>query len=81
MSKFNKQDTVRLVRCSDRFMQADRRNIGKQGVISDVIREGGMVYFEVSFPNGTCDHVESQGMEIVRRASRKSGKREAVEHA
>lgn len=76
MSKFNKQDTVRLVRCSDRFMQADRRNIGKQGVISDVIREGGMVYFEVSFSNGTCDHVESQGMEIVRRASRKSSKRE-----
>lgn len=75
-TKVNRGDSVRLVRCSDRFMQADRRNIGKQGVISDVIREGGMVYFEVSFPNGTCDHVESQGMEIVRRASRKSDKRE-----
>jgi hypothetical protein len=78
MSKFNKQDVVRLVRCSDRFMQADRRNIGKQGTITDVIREGGMVYFEVTLANGSCDHVEAQGLEIVRRCTRKSHKREEL---
>lgn len=79
MSKFNKQDTVKLVRCPTKFMQAERRNIGKQGTITDIIREGGLVYYEVSFSNGTCDHVEAAGMQILQRCTRKSTKRETLE--
>lgn len=78
MSKHNKGDTVRLVRCADKFMQADRRNIGKTGEITDVIREGGLVYFEVSFKNGSCDHVEAAGMQTVSRAERRTNKREEL---
>lgn len=78
MSKFNKQDTVKLVRCNDKFMQAERRNIGKNGTITDIIREGGLTYYEVSLSNGTCDHVEAAGLQIVRRCTRKSTKREEL---
>lgn len=81
MSKFNKQDTVRLVRCSDKYMQADRRNIGKVGTVTDIIREGGMVYFEVTLANGSCDHVEAAGMDVTKRAGRTSNKRTEVEYA
>ena len=78
MSKYSKQDKVRLVRCSTKWMQAERQNIGKVGLISDIIREGGMVYFEVTLPNGSCDHVEAAGLEIVSRAKRVSTKREEL---
>lgn len=80
-TKVNKGDSVRLVRCSDRFMQADRRNIGKIGVVSDIIREGGLTYFEVTLPNGSCDHVESAGLDVTKRAKRASSKREVPDHA
>lgn len=78
MSKFNKQDTVRLVRCSDKYMQADRWNIGKVGTVTDIIREGGMVYFEVTLANGSCDHVEAAGLDVTKRAGRTSTKREVL---
>ena len=81
MSKFNKQDSVRLVRCADKYMQADRRNIGKHGIITDVIREGGMVYFEVTLANGSCDHVEAAGMDMLKRAQRATNKRDEVVYA
>lgn len=81
MSKFNKQDTVRLVRCADKYIQADRRNIGKVGTVTDIIREGGMVYFEVTLANGSCDHVEAAGMDVTKRAGRTSNKRTEVEYA
>lgn len=81
MSKFNKQDTVRLVRCSDKYMQADRRNIGKSGVVVDVIRDGSLVYFEVKLDNKCIEHCEAQGLTMQRRAVRKTSKREEVAYA
>ena len=80
-TKVNKGDSVRLVRCSDRFMQADHRNIGKVGTVTDTIREGGMVYFEVTLANGSCDHVEAAGLDVTKRAGRTSNKRTEVEYA
>lgn len=81
MSKFNKQDTVRLVRCADKYMQADRRNIGKSGVVVDVIRDGSLVYFEVELDNKRIEHCEAQALTMQRRAVRKSSKREEVAYA
>lgn len=81
MSKFNKQDTVRLVRCADKYMQADRRNIGKSGVIIDVIHDGSLVYFEVELDNKRIEHCAAQGLSMQRRAVRKSSKREGVAYA
>lgn len=81
MSKFNKQDTVRLVRCADRYIQADRRNIGKSGVVVDVIRDGSLVYFEVELDNKRIEHCEAQGLSMQRRAVRKSSKREEGAYA
>lgn len=80
-TKFNKQDTVRLVRCADRYMQADRRNIGKSGVVVDVIRDGSLVYFEVELENKRIEHCEAQGLSMQRRAVRKSSKRDEVAYA
>lgn len=78
MSKVNKGDSVRLVRCSDRYMQAERRNIGKVGVVSDVIRDGSVTYFEVTLPNGAWDYVEAAGLDVTKRAKRVSNKRNEV---
>lgn len=80
-TKFNKQDTVRLVRCADKYMQADRRNIGKSGVIVDVIRDGSLVYFEVELDNKRIEHCEAQALTMQRRATRKPTKREEVAYA
>lgn len=81
MSKFNKQDTVRLVRCADMYIQADRRNIGKSGVVVDVIRDGSLVYFEVELDNKHIEYCEAQGLSMQRRAVRESSKREEVAYA
>lgn len=78
MSKYNKGDTVRLVRCADKYMQADRRNIGKSGVIVDVIRDGSLVYFEVELDNKRVEHCEAQALSMQRRATRVSSKRAEV---
>lgn len=78
MSKFSKDDTVKLVRCADRFMQAERRNIGKTGRIVEVVRDGSLTYFTVQLPNGTEDTAEAQGLSIVSRAVRQSSKREVA---
>lgn len=81
MSKFNKQDTVRLVRCADKYMQADRRNIGKSGVVVDVIRDGSLVYFAVELDNKRIEYCAAQALSMQRRAVRKSSKREEVAYA
>lgn len=78
MSKFSKDDSVKLVRCADRFMQADRRNIGKVGTIVEVVRDGSLTYFVVQLTNGTEDTAEAQGLSIMARAVRKSNKREVA---
>ena len=78
MSKYNKGDTVRLVRCADKYMQADRRNLGKSGVIVDVIRDGSLVYFEVELDNKRVEHCEAQALSMQRRATRVSSKRAEV---
>lgn len=81
MSKFNKQDTVRLVRCADKYMQADRRNIGKSGVVVDVIRDGSLVYFEVELDNKRIEHCEAPALSMQRRATRATSKRDEVAYA
>lgn len=81
MYKFNKGDTVRLVRCADKFMQADRRNLGKSGVITDVIRDGSLVYFEVTLDNKRTEHCEAPALSMQRRATRATLKRDEVAYA
>lgn len=76
MSKVNKGDTVRLVRAADRFVQADRRNIGKHGEVTAVVRDGGLTYYEVTLSNGQVDHAEAPALTMVRRCTRTSSKRE-----
>ena len=81
MSKYNRGDTVRLVRCADKYMQADRRNLGKSGVIVDVIRDGSLVYFEVELDNKRVEHCEAQALSMQRRATRSTDKRLEVQYA
>lgn len=81
MSKYNKGDTVRLVRCADKYMQADRRNLGKSGVIVDVIRDGSLVYFGVELDNRRVEHCEAQALSMQRRATRSTDKRSEVPYA
>lgn len=77
-TKYNKGDTVRLVRCADKFMQADRRNLGKSGVITGVIRDGSLVYFEVELDNKRVEHCEAPALSMQRRATRSTDKRSEV---
>jgi hypothetical protein len=76
MSKVSKGDTVRLVRAAVCWMQADRRNIGKHGEVTEVIRDGSLTYYEVTLSNGVTEHAEAQALTIVRRCTRTSSKRE-----
>lgn len=78
MSKFNKGDRVTLVRAADRFMQAARHNLGKSGEVTAVIRDGSLVYAEVTLDNGAIEHCEAQALTMRRRASRMTSKREEV---
>lgn len=77
MSKFNKGDRVTLVRAADRFMQAARHNLGKSGEVTAVIRDGSLVYAEVTLDNGAIEHVEAVALKINKRAERVSPKRAA----
>lgn len=78
MSKLNKGDSVKFVRCADRYMQADRRNIGKVGTITEVVRDGSLTYYSVQLPNGSEDTAEAQGLSVQSRAVRRSSKREVM---
>lgn len=68
MSKVNRGDTVRLVKAPSKFMQAEPRNIGKGGVVSEVIRDGSLVYYAVTLSNGREEHVEAQALSVTQRA-------------
>lgn len=77
MAKFNTGDAVTLVRAADRFMQASKRNLGKSGVVTNVIRDGSLVYAEVTLDNGSVEHAEVQALRITQRTQRVSHKRAA----